>query len=109
MLLGVKEMTREQQAAYWRDLVEKQAESGLSAAAFCREHQIDQSQFYHWRRRFQSADTTGLSSFVQLVPCRNNASSGIVVRLGENLSIEVHQGFHPQTLREVIEICTIGA
>jgi len=101
-------MTREERSARWRRLVLKQAESGLSAAAFCREHQIDQSRFYRWRRRFQSTDTAGLSSFVQLVSCRNNPSSGIVVRLGKDLSIEVHQGFHPQTLREVIEICTIG-
>ncbi|MEE4351335.1 MAG: transposase [Desulfatiglans sp.] len=45
-------MTREERSAYWRNLVDQQKESGLSGAAFCREHHINAQRFYHWRRRF---------------------------------------------------------
>lgn len=101
---GVTEMTKEEKSAQWRSLIGKQAESGLSGAAFCREHRINQDRFYHWRRRFQSQDTANPSSFVQLVPYNKNSSSGIRIHLGENVSIEVQQGFHRETLRDVMVI-----
>jgi transposase-like protein len=97
-------MTKEEKSAQWRSLVEKQAESNLNGAAFCREHRINQDRFYHWRRRFQRQDTANPSSFVQLVPYQKNPSSGIRIHLGEDVSIEVQQGFHPETLRDVMVI-----
>jgi hypothetical protein len=97
-------MTKEEQSARWRNLIDKQADSGLSGAAFCREHRINQDRFYHWRRRFQSETTANSSSFVQLVPYQKNSSSGIRIHLSKDISVEVQQGFHPGTLREVLEI-----
>jgi len=98
-------MTRQERSAHWRSLVNKQTESGLTAAAFCREHQINRGRFYYWRRRFQKqpSNNTKLRSFVQLVPYQKNGSAGVHIRLSNGLRIEVDRGFDPVTLRAAIQ------
>jgi transposase-like protein len=97
-------MMGRKRAADWRALVVNQAGSGLSAAAFCRNHHLNLHQFYQWRRRFENEQPKSPSAgFVQLVPCSKEAKSGIRLRLGDELSIEVERGFDPLTLRAVIE------
>jgi len=103
-------MTRRRRRVYWRRLVAKQAESGLKAAAFCREHKINLNLFYRWRRRFRNEQPKGVSAgFVELVTCLTEPDSGLRIRLGDTLSIEVERGFDPVTLRAVIKaICSGG-
>ena len=38
---------------YWRGILERQAASGLTAAAFCRRESISQPSFYLWRRKLR--------------------------------------------------------
>lgn len=102
-------MTKQERSAYWRNLISKQIESGLTAAAFCREHQINPGRFYHWRRRLQyeASDNTPIGAFVELVPYQNNPSAGVHIRLGNGLRIEVDRGFDPATLKATIHtICS---
>jgi hypothetical protein len=95
---------RRKRAADWRALADNQAGSGLSAAVFCHNHHLNLHRFYQWRRRFQNEQPKRLSAgFVQLVPCSTEANSGIRLRLGDELLIEVERGFDPLTLRAVIE------
>jgi hypothetical protein len=102
-------MRRRRPRSYWRRLVAKQGESGMKAAAFCREHKVNLHQFYRWRRRFRSEQPqSGLDGFVELVPCVTEPDSGICIRLGGSLSIEVERGFDPLTLRAVIEAISGG-
>jgi hypothetical protein len=105
-------MTRTERVAYWRGLVAQQSESGLKAAAFCREHQINLHLFYRWRHRFRDKQLTSESAgFFELVPCAQQVQypgSGIRIRLGNTLSIEVERGFDPVTLRAVIETISSG-
>ena len=98
-------MTREDRAAGWRKIVEKQAESGMSAAAFCREHHVNVHRFYSWRRRFNHQATTDQTKgFFELVPVsERREQGGILIHLGNNLSIEIHPGFDPSTLRLAME------
>jgi hypothetical protein len=106
---GVPIMTRQERSAYWRSLISKQIESGLTAAGFCREHRINPSRFYHWRRRLQDemSDSTHLGAFVELVPYHKNPSAGVHIRLSNGLCIEVDRGFDPATLRATIHtICS---
>lgn len=100
-------MNKEERITHWRAIIRKQATSGLSAAAFCREHDINIHNFHWWRRRFKKEDSQGKGSgFFQLVPFSKSRHSGIRIRFGEGLWIEVEQGFDPLTLRGVIEsIC----
>ena len=58
-------------AAEWQALILQQAESGLSAKAFCDQHDITYASFMNWRRRLgdnaspESSDES-LPMFVEL-------------------------------------------
>lgn len=97
-------MDKAEKIDHWREVLKQQALSGLSAAAFCREHNVSKDRFYWWKRRFRREETLiKESGFLQLVPLPNHQQSGIRIRLSNNVSIEVERGFDPATLREVIQ------
>jgi hypothetical protein len=104
-------MTREERVCHWQELVQDQGQSGVSAAAFCKENQVNLQSFYAWRRRFNSesgANVTG--AFLELVPPSKIQDSGVHIRLGERLSIELDRGFDPSTLRNAVDaLCGKGS
>ena len=97
-------MTRAERQSHWRTIIENQATSGVNAATCCREGQIHPSLFYSWRRRLQDQQPCA-GDFLELIPDRltETASSGVRLRLGGKLHIEVDRGFDPFTLRAVVE------
>ena len=99
-------MTKAERAArrtHWRAIIEKQAASGLSIAAFCRDAGIKPS-YFHARRRKLREEQPGPGSFLELIPGRlTNASTGVRIRLGAKLVVEVERGFDARTLRDVVE------
>jgi transposase-like protein len=42
--------------AYWREVVQRQAASGVSVRSFCRQQQLVESAFYAWRRTIAERD-----------------------------------------------------
>ena len=40
-----------QKETYWRDIVKRQARSGLSVRRFCAEQDISEPSFYGWRKK----------------------------------------------------------
>ena len=44
-------MTKEEREAYWRELLAKQAASGLPGQAWCAREAISSTAFSYWRRR----------------------------------------------------------
>ena len=96
-------MTRAERRTHWRAIIENQATSGMSIAAYCRDAQIKPSYFYTWRRRLREQQPCA-GGFLELIPGKlTGAASGIHIRLGAQLCIEVERGFDPFTLRAVIE------
>ena len=62
-------MTKEERITHWRAIMVKQSASGLSVAAFCREHDIRAHQFHWWRHRLRKIDFLAKESgFIKLVP-----------------------------------------
>ena len=100
-------MTKEEKVKHWRGVIAKHFASGLSAAAFCREHDLNIHQFRWWQRRFKKENSQGKGAgFLQLVPFSKTQHAGIRIHLNNGVFIEVEQGFDPLTLRGVIEaIC----
>ena len=45
-----------QKEAYWRDMVERQARSGMSVRRFCAEQEISEASFYGWRKKLARRD-----------------------------------------------------
>lgn len=99
-------MTRAERRTHWRTIIENQAASGMSIAAYCRDAQIRPSYFYTWRRRLREQQPyTG--GFLELIPGRlPGVASGIRIHLGARLVIEVERGFDPFTLRAAVETLT---
>ena len=40
----------------WREIVNRQAESGLSIREFCAKEEVSQPSFYAWRRKFRERE-----------------------------------------------------
>ena len=53
---GATVMTKEERLRYWQGIIEQYRASGLSGAAFCKEHNINAGRFYHWRRRLSDGN-----------------------------------------------------
>ena len=51
---------------YWRDVIRRQSESGLSVAAFCREQQVPPASFFVWRKKLAEADQQDESAAARL-------------------------------------------
>ena len=95
-------MTREERTVHWSAIIEQQAGSCMSGAAWCRENHINHAGFYRWRRKLTEQEPR--SGFIELRPDRKGESgAGIRICLCAKLSIEVARGFDPFTLRSVVE------
>jgi hypothetical protein len=97
-------MTKEERRTYWKQIVDEQIASGLSAPVFCQEHNLKVSQFYCWRRKFQNLSPVSSSNeFIQLIPSIKGLDSGIRIRIFDDLFIEIDRGFDPLTLRAAVD------
>ena len=53
-------MTSSERRQHWQNIINKQVDSGLSKAAFCREQGILQQTFFYWAKKLKSPDTPQL-------------------------------------------------
>jgi hypothetical protein len=108
-------MTRAEKVERWQVLLRQQSGSGLSAAAFCREHNVGIKRFYWWKRRLRGAgpgsSAAAQRGFVELAPPRwlAAAGSGVSIRLDERTSIQVERDFDAVTLKAVLTAVREGA
>jgi hypothetical protein len=93
-------MTERDPKNYWLDLIDHQAESGLTIAAFCQKHEISRHKFYYWRKRLGNPKKS--NGFIKLIP-NERLRSGIKVHLNESIYVEVEPGFDPHTLQSVVK------
>lgn len=97
-------MTKEEKINYWRSIVDQQTKSGQPATVFCREHTHSIHRFRWWKRRFKKEQSkTDKTGFIELVPRKASQKSGIQIHLGDQICLEVEQGFDPHTLLNVVE------
>ena len=76
----------------------------MSIAVYCRDAPIKPPYFYTWRRRLREQQPCA-GGFLELIPRRltEAAASGIRIRLGAKLAIEVARGFDSFTHLSVVE------
>ena len=86
----------------WRDLIERQRASGLSAAAFCRRDGVAASSFFAWKRKlgFFPATPAFVEATVTGTPPRS--AGRIEVRLRGGRRVRVGRGFDRDLLAEVV-------
>jgi hypothetical protein len=51
-----------QKEAYWREIVKRQARSGLSVRRFCAERDVSEASFYAWRKKLARRDQEKVAS-----------------------------------------------
>ena len=90
-------MVRRSQAD-WRALIETQASSGMTAAAFCRKQGINQKYFSFRRRQL---DTKAAAPSSRFVPVKLNGAlrSGVLqLHVGSSTTLELPPNVEPEWL-----------
>ena len=84
-------------------------ESGLTRAAWARQHGVDGRSLYAWARNLERKDTTTGSrsqrGMVELVPGAEPAGSRYVIRCGQ-LALEVDEDFNEATVARLLKVIT---
>ena len=89
----------------WEDRIKDYENSGLTMNAWCEKNNIKIHQLHYWRRKFKNFKQEKL----QLVPLnldltRNNTiNDSVKIQVGK-LSLEVHTGFNPTLLKDVMKV-----
>jgi hypothetical protein len=90
-------------AAAWRSIMERFAESGLTAAAFCRREAIGAASFYQWRSRLgvvgavqARAESAMAADFVDIGALRTTEAATVAFELrldlGGGLTLQLRRG-----------------
>ena len=89
----------------WRNTFAEQEASGLSGAAFCREHQIQYWKFMDWKKRLRKAESNGSGEFIALeVEESENHGCGIEVVAGHGLRLVLDHGFDEGELLRAVRV-----
>ena len=114
MWVSIKESrpkSRTELAAWYEAIFDAQESSGMSVAEAADEIGVTASTLYQWRRRLVAAPDADLQA-AGLVRVRvgrgeeplSKGSRSVVLRLGENRSVEVPDGFDADELARLIEV-----
>jgi len=115
-----------ERAGYWQGVIGEQESSGMSVAAFCRQHQVAQSSFYNWKRKLKQegeairedrASSPGITRSgaarknptVKFVPLELPASPAVKptsceVVLPDGSRVIVSGQCDPDRLREILQV-----
>lgn len=94
-------MSKRRTPEQWRDLVDQQRDSGLSAMQFCKQQSIGYASFCSWRKRLSespvsdstSSDEAGFLDLSSLMGASSSSGSGwnIVLSLGNGVELRLSQ------------------
>ena len=89
----------------WRQIIDGQASSGLTVAAYCLERGITQGSFYTWKRRLRSPAKRNHPpklAFVEVTPPRMGTAGTIEVCLRGERRLLVRRGFDHDLLIDLV-------
>ena len=86
----------------WSTLVAEQSSSGLSAAAWCREHGINVTSFYSWRKRLTVRVCDAQVSFIE-VTGQDAVASGLRLTVG-HAWVRIEPGFDRRLLSDLLDV-----
>jgi len=103
-------MTKEQQRQQWQARIVAYRASGLTLKAWCAAHDctVDQMKYWLYKSSKHAPSNSSSSSapapatcFVPLAVAEETKSAPLLLRIGP-AQIELHTGFDPRLLREVV-------
>jgi len=98
----------------WKHHVESWKNSGLSQAAYCRQHKLKTYDFQYWKKRFKTNQVpicptkllpVKISSSDHLEPA--SSSSGISLRITDRYVVQLGTEFNSSTLSKLIDILEV--
>ena len=111
---------RRSRREFWRQMVQRQAASGLSIRRFCRRHDLREPTFYAWRARLRAEAAT--PDFVPVTVRASAATAGatgapelgalpglIEIVLGGGQRVRLHGPVERALLRTVLAVVAEGA
>lgn len=94
---------------FWQQVIDAQAQSGLSIHDFCNANRLSESSFYVWRGKLKKSKTNSQIQFAEVIhvgsakgSCNNQQSQPLKIQFHQ-LSIEIPPGFDPATIAAVLE------
>lgn len=106
---------RKDRELHWREVLRRQAESGLSVAEFCRQESVAGPSFYSWKRKLKERDArpqpesprVGTQSVAsQLLPVMIESVSpaeSVRILLPQGASLEVPSSIAPTALVTLLQ------
>lgn len=85
----------------WAELIRQQEQSGLSVAAFCRNHDLVEQSFYNWRKKLGSSPLVRFALVEAAAPGANVAAP-IELILASGDRVRIGAGTDTATLRAVL-------
>ena len=108
---------------FWEAHVEAWQDSGLTQRAYCREHQLPETQLSHWKHRLEklrrrqgdakrlvpiqvigASVTDGRPAEIEPPRRQDAPDSHLTLVLGNGLRLEIGEEFNPSTLSRVLEV-----
>lgn len=102
---------RKDRESHWRDILQRQAASGMSVAEFCRQESLSGPSFYSWRRKLKERDAKSedanqrakipAASVGQLLPVRiesTNPPEPMRILMPRGVSLDVPSNIDPGAL-----------
>ncbi len=113
--------THRRSRAEWREIVQRQARSGLSVTRFAARERLSAQSLFWWRWRLRSdgetpvaapADGTASIDKIELIPVELarvdplpvGTSTGFELRLGTDITLRIPCGFDARELRRLLEV-----
>lgn len=92
--------------SFWRGVLKRQADSGLSVRAFCRREKLAESAYYAWRQTIRERDRVRSkpSSAPAFVPARVTppAAASIVVELTSGCTVRLPESMATDRVVDLI-------
>lgn len=101
-------MTSPSKHEIWKERIVDYRSSGLKAQEWCDKNNLPLSSLRYWVYKFNKEDIASHNFVKEFVPVQTpgiiiNSTASIVIRIG-NISIDVSDGCHPDTLRNVLGV-----
>jgi len=92
---------------FWRDLIQRQQQSGQSIREFCDSEGVSQPSFFSWRKRLRAQNGQPQSRFLPVqieMPGSLTSAGRIEIVLDGGKQVRVEPGFDRQALRDVLAV-----
>jgi len=86
----------------WQRYIEQWLQSGLSQAAYCREHKLKIKSFTYFKSRLKKKNLPVQFVQVPVEPVR--VPSFVKLNVGSSFQIEIPDGFSQNTLIQVLQV-----